>query len=277
MRRTMLGLAGGFALGYLWVRAREMRAELREPSPPLEPDPAAYGRLRRRLMLAGIVRSLAQLAVAAEVAAPLVEPGPGLREPRPKRVALVAAALALASALELPSEFVESYALERRYGLSKQPVPDWFADRAKSSALSLAIGVPLIEVLASAIERRPRSWPLLATVAAFPLLVLTSVLMPTFIAPLFNRFAPLEGELAERIRALAARYGAGDATILRVDMSRQTEKANAYVTGLLGTKRIVVGDTLLARFNEDETMFVVAHELGHYVAYDVWRLVASET
>ncbi|MDP9025045.1 MAG: M48 family metallopeptidase, partial [Candidatus Eremiobacteraeota bacterium] len=175
---------------------------------------------------------------------------------------------------DLPADFVEGFALERRYGLSKQSAGDWALERAKGSAISLAIGVPLVEVLASAIERAPRSWPLIATVGTLPLLVLANVIAPTFIAPLFNKFEPLEGEFADEIRALATRFGAGDAAILRVDMSRQTEKANAYVTGLFGTKRIVIGDTLLGRFESRETLFVVAHELGHYVSADVWRMVA---
>jgi len=106
------------------------------------------------------------------------------------------------------------------------------------------------------------------------LLVAANVVAPTFIAPLFNRFEPLGGDFEAEIRALAKRFGAGDATVLRVDMSRQTEKANAYVTGLFGTKRIVIGDTLLGNFEPSETLFVVAHELGHYVARDVWRSVA---
>jgi Zn-dependent protease with chaperone function len=135
----------------------------------------------------------------------------------------------------------------------------------------------LLEGLASAIERFPKSWPYLATAAAFPLLVLANVIAPNLIAPLFNTFKALDGPLEERLRTLAARYGAGDATILRVDMSRQTEKANAYVTGLFGSKRIVVGDTLLEHFAEPEIEFVVAHELGHFVSRDVWRGVGMGT
>jgi STE24 endopeptidase len=173
----------------------------------------------------------------------------------------------------LPAEYVEGIALERRYGLSKQTDSGWLLDYAKSTAVTMAIGLPLIELLAFAVNRAPRTWPFFATAGSFPLLVLGSVVAPTFIAPLFNTFDPIEGDFADDIRALASRFGAGDATLLRVDMSRQTEKANAYVTGLFGTKRIVIGDTLLDRFEPRETLFVVAHELGHYVQGDVWRAV----
>jgi STE24 endopeptidase len=274
MRRFLIGAAAGAVLGYTLVRLREAVALASRPTAALAPDPKAYGRSRRALMLAGMARSLATLAASAYAIGPLVEPAGGTRETRPRRLALVTAGLVASTLLELPADYVEGIALERRYGLSKQSDRAWLLERAKSAAVALAIGVPLVELLATAVDRAPRSWPLVAAAGSVPLLVLANVVAPTFIAPLFNTFEPLEGDFAERIRELAARYGAGDATILRVDMSRQTEKANAYVTGLFGTKRIVIGDTLLDRFEESETLFVVAHELGHYVARDVWRGVA---
>ena len=275
MRRFLLGAAAGGVLGYTYVRGREAWHELREPSTAIAPDPKRYGRMRRALMLAGMARSLAMLAVAAYAVGPrLEEPA---QESRARRIALVAAGLGFATVLELPADFIEGLAFERRYGLSKQSPRDWALDRAKGLGVSLAIGIPLVELLLGAVRRAPRTWPFLAAAGSAPLLVLASVVAPTFIAPLFNSFVPLEGPLANDVRALAARYGAGDATILRVDMSRQTEKANAYVTGLMGTKRIVIGDTLLDHFEPHETLFVVAHELGHYVARDVWRSVALGT
>jgi STE24 endopeptidase len=276
MRRFLIGLSAGMVLGYVAVRTREAIAETRAHAPALQPNPQEYGRLRRALMLAGMARSFAALAAGAYALGPLIEPRDGI-EPRPRRIALVGAGLATTMLLDLPVDYVEGLTFERRYGLTKQSDGAWLADRAKSTALTLAIAVPLIELLASAIERAPRRWPALATAASFPLLILANVIVPTFIAPMFNTFEPVEGELASAIRTLASRYGAGDATILRVDMSRQTEKANAYVTGLFGTKRIVIGDTLLDRFEPAETLFVVAHELGHYVHRDVWRGVALGT
>jgi STE24 endopeptidase len=109
------------------------------------------------------------------------------------------------------------------------------------------------------------------------LLAFANVVAPTFIMPLFNKYVPLEGPLEQRIRKLAARYGVGGATILRFDMSRQTKKANAFVTGVFGTERIAIADTLLDEFAEDETLFVVAHELGHYVKRDPWVSIALGT
>lgn len=264
-------------LGYAGWRTREAWRDLQQPAPPLRPDPAAYGRLRRGLMLADMARSLAELGAAAYGIGAALEPKNGEPEHPARRIALMAAALAGSALIDVPVNYVEGHVLERRYGLSKQTREAWLADQAKGFAVSAAIMLPLLEGLAALTARAPQRWPLVATAASVPLLVLANVVAPTFIAPLFNDFKPIEGEMESRIRELASRYGAGDATILRVDMSRQTEKANAYVTGVLDTRRIVVGDTLIDRFEERETLFVVAHELGHYVHKDVWRGVAVGT
>jgi len=277
MRRFLIGTAAGAVLGYGCLRSAQAFQELRVPAAPLAKDPARYGRLRRALMLVGMARSLAALTTAAYAIGPRIEPPPGEREPRARRIALLAAGLALSALIELPGDFVEGFALERRYGLSKQSARDWALEHLKGFALTLGIALPLIELLAATVARVPRSWPWLATAGSLPLLVLANIVAPAFIAPLFNRFEALDGAFADQIRALAGRYGAGDAKILRVDMSRQTEKANAYVTGLFGMKRIVIGDTLLDRFEARETLFVIAHELGHYVKRDVWRGVALGT
>jgi Zn-dependent protease with chaperone function len=126
-------------------------------------------------------------------------------------------------------------------------------------------------------RRAPQRWPWIAIAATPPLLAFANVVAPTFVMPLFNTYVPLEGELERQIRALAARYGVGNAKILRFDMSRQTKKANAFVTGVFGTERIALADTLVEEFAPDETLFVVAHELGHYVRRDPWVAIGVGT
>ena len=107
-----------------------------------------------------------------------------------------------------------------------------------------------------------------------PITLALGNLAPVLLMPLFNRFQPLRDEpLAARVRALAARGGVRISDVYEMDMSRQSEKPNAMFTGLGNTKRIVLGDTLLARFAEDEVDAVVAHELGHQVHGDIWRLI----
>lgn len=276
MRRLILGFAGGFVLGYTVVRTLEAVRDLRTPRGALEPNPSAYGAQRRALMVAGIARSAAGLAVAAFDLAPRADTTSSEHR-RLRRMVLMTTSMIANSVLDLPIDYAEGHVLERRYALTHQTAPSWLMDRAKQLGVSIVILLPLIELLCWIIDRAPRFWTLIAAAGVAPLLILANLIAPTYIAPLFNDFEPLEGALAERLRVLAARYGVGNAAILRVDMSRQTTKANAYVTGLFGTHRIVIGDTLLGDFTDDEITFVVAHELGHYVSRDTWRLIALGT
>jgi len=132
----------------------------------------------------------------------------------------------------------------------------------------------LLTAAYAVIRRRPRDWWLIIAGASIPLTVVLSNLAPVLLMPLFNRFQPLRDEaLAERVRALAARSGVRISDVYEMDMSRQSEKPNAMFTGLGNTKRIVLGDTLLAGFPPDEVEAVVAHELGHQVHGDIWRLI----
>lgn len=269
MRRTFIPIATGFALGYFAVRCFETLSVWGKEPRRLPQDAAQYGKTRRALMLAGIARSIASLTVSAYVVAPRLE-----RLPAPLAFAALSAVDAV---LDLPIDYVEHYRLERAYGMSEQSTDAWLTDRAKILGLTCAIGGPLVGLLLSVVRRMPKRWLTIVALALGPFQILVQLVAPTFIAPLFNKFVPLEGPLEERLRALAHRYGVGDAAILRVDMSRRTTKANAYVVGLFGTHRIVVGDTLLDDFTPEEIEFVVAHELGHYVHRDTWKLVGIGT
>ncbi len=277
MRKLLIGLAGGLTLGYAILRARDALRDLRSPAQAVVQDASAYGRARRGLLLVGIARSSAALAWSAFAAGPWLRRRGGPRDSRTRRVTLAVGATVLSFFMDLPADYVDDHVLERRFGLSKQSANAWFADRVKALAVMLVAAVVLLELFVALAQRAPRRWPLIATLFAGPLLVVANLIVPALILPLFNTFEPLRGPLEERLRALATRYGVGDAQILKVDMSRQTEKANAYVTGLFGTHRIVIGDTLLDSFDDDAVEFVVAHELGHYVHRDVWRSVAVGT
>lgn len=273
-RSSLVGLAAGFSLGYAAYRTFEAARELRRPRTPAHKDARAYGAARRAAMLAGIARSLAgTAALAYGPAGARIE-----RLTRPPQqwlrpVTFAVALQLLDAAIELPAAFVEGYALERRYALTAQAPAQWLAERVKETALSAAVAGVLAGLLGWLVRRYPSRWPWLASAGTFPLLVLANVAVPLYVLPLFNTFEPLRGPLEERLRVLAARYGCGSAEILRVDMSRQTTKANAYVIGIGGTHRIVVGDTLLDHFTDDEIAFVVAHELGHYASKDSWRAI----
>jgi len=273
-RNVLLGIGAGIAAGYALVRTAQAVREWREPSPPREKDAATYAAIRRRLEVADTARAM--LGFVAFAYGPL---GAGLDRatcaaPVWLRPALFFGPFSLLGALaDLPVSFIQGYTLERRFGLSDQPRRAWLADYAKSTLIGAGLSAFLGTLLGAAVRRAPRRWPWLAGAGTLPLFVAANVIVPLYVLPLFNKFEPVVGSLETRLRQLAARFGVGDAAILRMDMSRQTRKANAFVTGIARTHRIVLGDTLIEHFPENETEFVVAHELGHYVNKDTWRMI----
>ena len=277
MKKLLLGAAAGFTLAYTAVRAAEALADRRTPTPPRERDPHAYGATRRALTLIGFARSAAGIGIWAFALAGPAERALGV-VPRPLRLPVFTALVGVVDTLrDWPIDYVEEYVLERVVGNSDRPVAGWVADRLKALAVTSIAGSVFAAFADGVMRRAPRHWPWIAIAATPPLLAFVSVIVPTFVMPLFNKYVPLEGELEQQIRALAARYGVGDAQILRFDMSRQTKKANAFVTGVFGTERIALADTLVEAFAPDETLFVVAHELGHYVRRDPWVAIGVGT
>jgi STE24 endopeptidase len=275
-RHFLLGIAAGLSAGYAAARAAEAVRLLRASElPKRPPDAAEYGALRRKLLVSGLARSLAGSAALAY--------GPmGIRLERSVRrlpvwlqPAIFAGEVAALEALvDLPVDFAEGYAVEQRYGLSEQSAWSWLADHAKQTAIGGVVASVLSGILGGILRKFPTSWPYVSSAGVFPLLLLANLVIPLYILPLFNTYEPLTGPLEQRLRRLAARYGVGDAEILRVNMSKQTKKANAFVIGIGNTHRIVVGDTLIEHFPQEEIEFVVAHELGHYVSRDTWRMIA---
>jgi Zn-dependent protease with chaperone function len=165
----------------------------------------------------------------------------------------------------LPLTLYSSFLLPHQYGLSNQSFGGWMADGAKGFAISSALAPPIIALLYWSLKRSPRRWWLGFWLALIPLLIAAVLLTPLVVEPLFNKFGPLRNaELQERILALAARAGIERGRVFEVDASVRTKGVNAYVTGLGGSARIVLWDTLLQRLNEREVLFVMAHEMGHY-------------
>lgn len=274
-RNILLGLAAGLTAGYAAARAVESLRALSAGEQPRSPNAAEYGALRRALAVGGIARSLAGSAALAygPLGARLERSVASL--PVWLRPAAFAAAVSVLETIgELPVDFVESYAVEHRYGLSEQSAASWLSDYLKHNAIGGTVASLLAAALGAVLRKFPDSWPYVSSAGVFPLLLLANIVVPLYVLPLFNTYEPVTGSLEERLRALAARYGVGDAEILRMNMSKQTKKANAFVIGIGNTHRIVVGDTLIEHFPEEEIEFVVAHELGHYVAKDTWRMIA---
>jgi STE24 endopeptidase len=175
--------------------------------------------------------------------------------------ALVTVALALA---RLPLQLWRGWLRERRWGLSTQPLRGFLADRAKGTGVAALLAALMLLGLAVLVRLFPAAWPFAAAPAAALLVLLLGFVAPLVLEPLFNRFEPLRDEaLAAELFALAERAGAPVRDVLVADASRRTTKANAYVSGLGATRRLVLYDTLLDSSPARELAAVVAHELGH--------------
>ena len=190
-------------------------------------------------------------------------------------VALVISITMLLSALELPLTVYRTFVIEARFGFNRTTPALFVADLARQAALSLALGVPLVLLVLWLMQAMGEYWWLYVWIAwmAFNLAIL--MIYPTFIAPLFNRFTPLaDPALADRIEALLARCGFRSKGLFVMDGSKRSTHGNAYFTGFGAAKRIVFFDTLLSRLAPGEVEAVLAHELGHYRRYHVWKRIA---
>lgn len=241
------------------------------------PKAKRYSRTKLAVLLLATVWGFAQLLWlargrrSARLKATVAERMPHKRLVAPAYFATITAGSWLAG---LPVGLLGGWLVERRFGLSKQPLRGWFADEAKGLAVSLALQPVLLTGAWGIIRRRPRDWWLVLSGLTVPLSVLFGYLAPVLLMPLFNTFSPLrDRELADRVRALADRAGVRIADVYEIDMSRQSEKPNAFFAGLGASKRIALGDTLLERFPPAEVEGVVAHELGHQANGDIWRFV----
>jgi Zn-dependent protease with chaperone function len=180
----------------------------------------------------------------------------------------------LVAAIELAPLPLQAIARQRAVdvGLSTQSWDSWALDVVKSLAVGLTLAAAGAALFLALMRRFPRRWWLSAAAAAVAIEVLFVWLAPVVLAPIFNRYSKLPpGPTRTDVFALARRAGIDVGDVLVVDASRRTRAANAYVTGLGPTKRVVLYDTLIARFTPAQTRLVVAHELGHVKHRDVLR------
>lgn len=180
-----------------------------------------------------------------------------------RSVLFLVAVGAVAWMLGLPVAALRTFGVEQRFGFNRTRPGGFMLDRLKGAAVSLCLGVPLLYGLLW-LMRQPGPWWLWMWLALFGLVLAMVNVYPRWIAPLFNRFTPLEGSLRTRIEALLHRCGFQAAGLFVMDASRRSSHGNAYFTGLGRSKRIVLFDTLIAGNNEAELEAVLAHELGHF-------------
>lgn len=213
---------------------------------------------------------LAHRAVATTVA-------PGVMQ----GVALIALVAVVLSAIELPLSLYRTFRIEERFGFNKMTLKLFMLDLAKGALVAALLGLPLVALILWLMQTTGGRWWLYAWAAwsGFNLLVLA--IYPTFIAPLFNRFAPMQdGALRARIERLLARCGFRAQGLFVMDGSRRSSHGNAYFTGFGRSKRIVFYDTLLERLEPAEIEAVLAHELGHFkhkhvLKRIIWMFAAS--
>ena len=187
--------------------------------------------------------------------------GPGM----PYQIGLIVAFGVISSVLDLPFDYYRQFVLEERFGFNKMSVRLWLTDMLKGVLVGAVIGLPLIWVMLTLMDRTGPLWWLYAWAVWSVFQLLMMVLYPTVIAPLFNKFTPLaDASLQERIEALMARVGFASKGLFVMDGSKRSAHGNAYFSGFGANKRIVFYDTLLARLAPQEIEAVLAHELGHF-------------
>lgn len=178
---------------------------------------------------------------------------------------LIAGLTLLSSVLSLPFSLYSTFVLEERFGFNKMTAKLFIIDLLKSTLLGAALGLPLVALVLWLMDAAGSLWWLYAWAAWVGFGLFLMAIYPSFIAPLFNKFTPLEdASLKSRIDALLSKCGFASNGVFIMDGSKRSSHGNAYFTGFGKTKRIVFFDTLIERLTPAEIEAVLAHELGHY-------------
>jgi STE24 endopeptidase len=182
--------------------------------------------------------------------------------------------------INLPLSYYEGFILPHRFEISNQTLRGWISDQIKGGLLSAVLGGLILEIIYAVLRASPGLWWLWAAIILLIFNVILANLAPILLMPLFYKFVPLGDEYAEleqRLIWLAEKAGTHVRGVFKFDMSRRTKAANAALTGLGNTRRVLLGDTLLDEFTNDEIETVLAHELGHHVHKDIPVGMAVDT
>ncbi|MBM3365427.1 MAG: M48 family metallopeptidase [Betaproteobacteria bacterium] len=191
------------------------------------------------------------------------------------QLALVAAVSIISSVIDLPIDYYKQFTLEERFGFNKMTPGLFFSDLIKHSLVGAAIGLPLLWVTLTLMEKAGDLWWLYAWLLWCGFQLFMIAFYQSLIAPLFNKFTPLEDEtLRTRIEGLMQRVGFASKGLFVMDGSRRSAHGNAYFSGFGAAKRIVFFDTLLSRLAPNEIEAVLAHELGHFKLNHVIKRLA---
>lgn len=192
------------------------------------------------------------------------------------QLALLAAFGLISGLLDLPFTLYSTFRIEERFGFNKMTLKLWLADLVKSTVVGIVIGLPIVALILWLMGSAGSLWWLWAWGAWMGFNLLVLVLYPTVVAPMFNKFKPLEDEtLKARVTALMQRCGFAAKGLFVMDGSKRSAHANAYFTGFGAAKRVVFYDTLLKQLNPGEVDAVLAHELGHFKHKHIIKRIVS--
>lgn len=213
-----------------------------------------------------LLGGLQQLSLAL-----LPHTGPGMAY----QLALLATFGLISGALDLPFDYYRQFVLEQRFGFNKMTPGLWLLDLVKGTAVGAAIGLPLVWVVLTLMDKSGALWWFYAWLVWSGFQLLMMVLYPTVIQPLFNKFTPLsDASLKDRIEGLMTRVGFASKGLFVMDGSKRSAHGNAYFSGFGANKRIVFFDTLLERLAPQEIEAVLAHELGHFKLKHIVKRIA---
>ena len=191
-------------------------------------------------------------------------------------VAATASIFLLMTLIEIPTSLYQTFVIEEKFGFNKSSVGQFIKDQLLQLTLGAAIGLPFLALILWVMDNVGSLWWLWAWGILMGFSLLMSWLYPTVIAPLFNKFTPMEeGSLKDRIQGLLARCGFNSQGIFIMDGSKRSGHGNAYFTGLGNNKRIVFFDNLVASLEEEELEAVLAHELGHFKCKHVIKMLIA--
>ena len=178
----------------------------------------------------------------------------------------------------LPLAWYSGYRLERRYGLSRQTPWAWCSDHLKAAGVGLLLASGGALVVYLSMRWFGSSWWAVGGLALAAIVTGLATLAPVILLPIFFRFTPLERpSLVERLEGLVTRAGTRIVGVYEWALGDKSRRANAALTGVGATRRILISDTMLADYSDDEIEVVLAHELGHHVHHDIWRGIALES
>ncbi len=246
-----------------------------------------YHRLRRRADLLGTATAgvvLLGLALSGlghrlrELGAAIAQWIPGGQEEAWTVVVTTVLLVIVLQIVELPFAYYQGHLLEHRYGLSTQSTGHWFSDQGKGVLLGTLFAMLGTFVVYLALREWPDHWWWVSALVFAAAMVGLAQLAPVVLLPIFYTFKPLDRpSLVERLMAMATRARTDVVGVFEWVLSSHTKKANAALAGLGRTRRILLSDTLLADYSEDEIEVILAHELAHHVHRDLWRGIAVQS